>query len=525
MTQRKIHFSLLFLICIIIVYSGCRGNYDGDSVMAGRLPVIEPDYSYVTIPHNISPMNFMVMEDADHFMVEASSGNGNININVKSSDGKIFFPEKKWKRLLEDSGGDRITIQVFASEKGEKKPKHYEPFEMYVSIDPVDPWLAYRLIHPGYYNWSNIRIMQRSVESFELEPVVDNRILDMNCVNCHSFNNNNPGKFMIHIRGSHGGTYFVNDGNITKRDPKIDAMPGGATYPAWHPGGRFIAFSSNQVRQGFYANPQRSIEVFDLVSTMTVYDLEKNEVVLARERDTNRYLQTFPSWSPDGKYLYYCRALQINPGTSMTLDEIKQTRYDLVRIKFDAETITYGETEMVYNASGTGKSASLPRISPDGKYLIFTLADYGTFPIWHREADLFLLDLQTGEAKRMDINSSDNESYHSWSSNGRWLVFSSKRTDGRSTRPFLAYFNSWDSTGKPFILPQEDPEYYDRLMESFNIPEFVSARIMLSPHDFAAVANNETLKAVAGNPLDSLHKWEMKSVNTKRNPGEKSIHE
>ena len=209
----------------------------------------------------------------------------------------------------------------------------------------------------------------------------------------------------------------------------------------------------------------------------------------------------------------------------MTLDEIKQTRYDLVRIKFDAETITYGETEMVYNASGTGKSASLPRISPDGKYLIFTLADYGTFPIWHREADLFLLDLQTGEAKRMDINSSDNESYHSWSSNGRWLVFSSKRTDGRSTRPFLAYFNSWDSTGKPFILPQEDPEYYDRLMESFNIPEFVSARIMLSPHDFAAVANNETLKAVAGNPLDSLHKWEMKSVNTKRNPGEKSIHE
>ena len=191
MTQRKIHFSLLFLICIIIVYSGCRGNYDGDSVMAGRLPVIEPDYSYVTIPHNISPMNFMVMEDADHFMVEASSGNGNININVKSSDGKIFFPEKKWKRLLEDSGGDRITIQVFASEKGEKKPKHYEPFEMYVSIDPVDPWLAYRLIHPGYYNWSNIRIMQRSVESFELEPVVDNRILDMNCVNCHSFNNNN----------------------------------------------------------------------------------------------------------------------------------------------------------------------------------------------------------------------------------------------------------------------------------------------------------------------------------------------
>jgi hypothetical protein len=63
------------------------------------------------------------------------------------------------------------------------------------------------------------------------------------------------------------------------------------------------------------------------------------------------------------------------------------------------------------------------------------------------------------------------------------------------------------------------------MMESFNIPEFVRGKIMFSPHDFAAVADNETLKAVAGNPLDSLHLWEMKQVNTRRNPGEKSIHE
>jgi hypothetical protein len=330
---------------------------------------------------------------------------------------------------------------------------------------------------------------------------------------------------MVHIRGSHGGTYFVDKGSIEKRDPKIDAMPGGATYPAWHPGGRFVAFSSNQVRQGFYAKPERTIEVFDLVSTMIVYDLDNNQTIMVRDRDTTTYLQTFPSWSPDGLYLYYCRALQVNPETNMTLDEIKNTRYDIVRVQFDPESMTFGETEIIFNASARGKSASFPRISPDGRYLVFTLADYGTFPIWHREADLFLLDLQTGESKKMEINSNDNESYHTWSSNGKWLVFSSKRTDGRSTRPFFAYFDSWDSTGKPFILPQKDPTFYGRLMESFNIPEFVNGKILLSPHDFAAVSGNESLKANPSDPLDSLKQWEMQKVNVSRNPGEKSIHE
>ena len=69
--------------------------------------------------------------------------------------------------------------------------------------------------------------------------------------------------------------------------------------------------------------------------------------------------------------------------------------------------------------------------------MVITLHDFGTFPIWHREADLHIIDLNTGESRKMDINSSETDSYHTWSSNGKWLVFSSKRTDGRTTRPFL----------------------------------------------------------------------------------------
>jgi WD40 repeat protein len=514
----------LVLFAGLYVFISCNSGKHDKAENADRKPVIEPDYTDVTIPPNIAPMNFKIMEEGKDFKVTATSGTSGYKIEIKSPDGIIQFPEKKWRKLVRDCKNDKITFEVYASDNN-KILKQYEPFYMNVASEPIDPYLAYRLINPGYYNWSKIRIMQRSLETFSEEAVIDNRILDMNCVNCHSFNKQNPGKFMVHVRGSHGGTYFADNGSITKRDPKIDAMPGGATYPAWHPGGRFVAYSSNQVRQAFYARPEKTIEVFDLVSAMIVYDLEKNDVVLLRERDTTKYLLTFPSWSPDGRYLYYCQALQNNAETEMTMEQIKATRYDIVRVPFHTEPVSFGEVEVVFNASEQGRSASFPRISPDGRYLVITLADYGTFPIWHQEADLYLIDLQTGASKKMDLNSSDNESYHTWSSNGKWLVFSSKRTDGRSTRPFFAYFDSWDKTGKPFILPQKDPTYHDRMMESYNIPEFVSGKIMFSPHDFAGAAGEELIKANPGDPLDSLQQWEMQRANIKRNPGEQSIHE
>lgn len=523
MVSGKNLFRVFFYFTISCI--GCNTGIKYDIVNTGREPEIKPDYRGVTIPPNIATMNFLINEEGKDFRVIANSGNNKIQLKVKSSGGVVRFSEKSWKKLLEASRGDTIKIQIYSLKKNEKVQEKFEPVYMYVADEPIDPYLVYRFIYPGYYNWSHIKIMQRSIESFRDESLIDNQILEMNCINCHSFNQYNPEKFLVHIRGSRGGTYFVDDGRITRRDPKIESMPGGATYPAWHPGGRFVAFSSNQVRQAFYAQPVRIIEVFDLVSTIILFDLEKNDIVHVKDLDTTRYLETFPSWSPDGRYLYFCRALQNNAVASMSLEEIKATKYDIVRMPFNPESATFGESEIVFKASEKGKSASFPRISPDGKYLVFTLHDYGTFPIWHQEADLYLLDLQNGVSKKMDLNSNETESYHSWSSNGKWLVFSSKRTDGRSTRPFFAYFDSWDHTGKPFILPQKDPVHYDKMMESFNIPEFVNGRIRLTPHDFAKATGNESIKAIPGNPLDSLPRWEKEKSNVRRNPGEKSIHE
>lgn len=497
----------------------CRNCHIGnnDNIhQIDRKPHIEPDYADVTIPPNIAPMNFIIKEDGISFEVTATSGSKEYQLDITSSDGIVRFPENSWKELLGESIGDTITFRITASKGRDGPMEEYRPFYMAVSGDEIDPWLVYRLIHPGYYSWSEIKIVQRSLESFREESLIENQILENNCANCHSFNRNSADRFLIHIRGSLGGTYFVENGKITRTDPKLDAMPTGATYPSWHPDGRYVAFSSNEVRQSYYSLPGQAVEVYDLASSLILYDRTNNETIRITDSDPTPYLQTFPSWSPDGKYLYFCRALQVIDYENPELEQIKNTHYDIARISFDSESRSFGETEIVFNASEINKSASFPRISPDGRFLVITVADYGTFPIWHQEADLYLLDLHTGEQERMEVNSNETESYHTWSSNGKWLVFSSKRLDGRSGRPYFAHIDSVGNQGREFVLPQEDPSHYNRMLKSFNIPEFVNGRIEVNPRDFLRATKQEALKARPGNPPDTL----LMRPKPEKDPGE-----
>jgi len=296
------------------------------------------------------------------------------------------------------------------------------------------------------------------------------------------------------VRGSRGGTITVEGDKIFKRNLKTKDMTYGAVYPSWHPGGRFIAFSMNNIIQSFHALPGKNIEVSDLTSSMLLFDAEKNEMMPAVMNDTSKYLETYPEWSPDGKYLYYCRARKLADKNDLT-----NIRYDLARNAFNVDTRSFDTTELLFDAPAIGKSVSFPRISPDGKYLVFTLHDFGNFSIWHKEADLYLLNLQDGKVNKMNLNSDETESYHSWSSNGKWLVFSSKRGDGLTARPYFAYFESPDKVGKPFVLPQKDPELYKRMVLTFNKPEFVTGKIKIRARDFARIIRGkETMASWAG---------------------------
>ena len=93
------------------------------------------------------------------------------------------------------------------------------------------------------------------------------------------------------------------------------------------------------------------------------------------------------------------------------------------------------------------------------------------------------------------MNSPDVESYHSWSSNGRWIIFSSRRDDGSYTRLYIAYFDRNGKARKPFRLPQATPDYDDNRMKSYNIPEFMARPVSISKKELEDAIQGEMLNA------------------------------
>ncbi len=472
-----------------LAFTGCNERTPaGEIIISSLPPQISPDYSDIQIPPNIAPLNFKIKEEGTAFFVSFSSEAG-IDFKISSKNGQILIPEKRWKKLLLNNAGKDYNIDIYSrSETG--KWVRFKTIKNKISTEKIDPYLYYRLLYPGYESWAELSINYRNLENFKTESLIENNVADANCINCHSFNNGKSDDFLFHMRGNLGGTYIYSKGKFTKHNLKTPEMNNGSVYPRWHPSGKIIAFSSNKIVQRFHAADNKKIEVGDLESSLVLYDTEKNEMMDIIPAGSNVSMDTYPEWSPNGKFLYFCRAPQI--GAEYDFKEIK---YNLYRVSFNSETKTAGDPELVYDAAKNGKSVSFPRISANGKYLIVTRFDYGTFPIWHKEADLWSINLENFNASALELNSDFSDSYHSWSTNGKWLVFSSKRDDGLTARPYISYINEDGTSEKPFILPQKDPEYYNKLLKSFNIPEFSSVKIDLNPGEIRRLANKTAIPA------------------------------
>lgn len=444
-----------------------------------QLPDIFPNYVDVTIPSEIAPLRFKLRHAPEDAIVSISCGEEKIVCEASGEKG-FLIDEGQWNDLLETSVGKELEVKVY--EKKEGNWQMYLPFHWSVSSDSVDPYLVYRLIEPGYETWNQMGIYQRRLEDFEETAVISNHLTGHNCINCHSFPNQDPNQMVLHMRGKRGGTYLFQSGNITKLNGKVSDKIPSLVYPSWHPSGDFIAFSTNQTRQAFHFNDENRIEVMDYSSDVLLYDVKNNEVMTVPQLFSDIAFETFPHFSPDGKTLYFCSAeAQKMP------EDYQKVKYSLCSIAFNPDTRTFGnQVDTLYNGKETGKSVSFPRVSPDGKFLAFTLSGYGNFSIWHKEADLYLANLQDGTIVPLEGANSDNvESYHSWSSNSRWLVFSSRRIDGLYTHPHLIHIDAEGKAGKPFILPQKDATFYSSFMQSFNIPEFVKGPVEYSTHDIA----------------------------------------
>lgn len=424
---------------------------------------IYPDYMGVTVPSNIAPLNF-------HYTAEGIRKARTIvrfNDTVVEFAGKdVIWDMQQWKSLLESACGDTLRFSSEISFKGGRK--EMLEWEVCVSADRIDPYLTYRLIEPGYEVWHEVEIRERCIENFEERAISDWKNTNNSCMNCHVHSQARSDLSIFYVRGKDGGAFLNRNGELRKLALRAGDMVSGTVYGELHPSGRYGVFSSNIIIPGFHAQGSRRLEVYDTQSDLVLADFDRNELVIPDVLARKDVLETFPVFSADGCSIYYCAA-----DTMALPGDIEKLRYSLMKVGFDPQTGRIGnDPQMVWDAAEHKASVCHPKCSPDGKWVMYTVADYGTFPIWHSECQLEMMNLHTGEINEMDqVNSDRSDTYHSWSSDSRWFVFASKRGDGKYGRPYFCHVDETGGLTKPFVLPQEDPWHYENSLRSYNIPD------------------------------------------------------
>jgi hypothetical protein len=481
--------SFFFVLYIFIgFWFGCSPFPDfNDATVISRPVNIQPDYSGIIIPPNIAPLNFRIEEAGSWYYVKI---NGPLapSIQIQGKSPEIRIPLNEWKSFLMSNKGNSYKVEI-ALKDSVGNLIRFSPIENRISTDSIDPYLAYRRLGPLYTLWKKMGIYQRCLEDFKESPIMVNRLTQDNCMNCHNFCNSNPDRWLIHLRGGPGTAMLLIHGDeVHKVDTKTE-FNGPVAYPAWHPSGNLAVFSSNKLLLFFHSLGEPR-DVLDRASNLVVYNIPTNVLTTTSQIASPDRMENWPAWSPDGKYLYFSSAPELETFEDPPQQDLaySKIRYDLMRVSYNEESGTWGELELVLSGSKVGGSINQARISPDGQFALFTVSLYGNFPIYNSSADLYLLNLSSGEVKKLELNSESTESFHAWSSNGRWVVFSSKRIDNLFARPYFAYVDGNGNTSKPFILPQKNPEYYETCLETFNVPEFILEPVRISAKRLAKTA-------------------------------------
>ena len=500
---RKAKLIYAIIVCTIIAVSllyACRDRKVTITQYSSidRPAKVQPDYAGSIIPPNIAPLNFVIQQEGAGYFVRIYSEKGK-PIEIFTKTPVILIPKRAWHELLDLNRGQRLNMDVYvesgagaSSSKGENIGwSRFQALTAQIAPEDIDTFLVYRKIRPGHGTWRNMGIYQRNLSSFDESTILNNGYFKHGCVNCHTFCGNRAEKMLIGIRSAvYGSSALLVEGNKVR---KIGTKFG---YTSWHPSGKVAVFSVNKVRQLFHSASSEVRDVMDFDSLMSYYLVESESVKTTPNLAKKDRLETYPTWSADGRYLYFCSAPMTWSDQTVVPESYDQIKYDLVRTSYDIDRNQWGSLESVLSAEDTGLSILLPRISPDDRWLLFCMCNYGCFPVYQHSSDLYMMDLeaakQTGDFayERLDINSSESESWHCWSSNSRWIAFSSKRGSGVFTRIYIAYVDKNGKVYKPIRLPQKDPTYYESCLWTYSVPELVTEPVRVTREKLGRVVRS-----------------------------------
>ena len=240
--------------------------------------------------------------------------------------------------------------------------------------EDIDPYLSYRLIEPGYEMYRQMGLYQRNLTNFSVQTIYENNrtpdFEDNHCVNCHNYQNYSTRRMLFHVRAAHGGTIVADQNGIRRMALRGDSILATAVYPTWHPTKNLVVFSTNLTGQAFHTLDRQKVEVVDEASDLIFYDADRGEI--RNIFKTRATLENFPCWSPDGRRVYYCAATlpqlrQVSDSLrgSAVIEGYDSIRYNLMCVDYDERTQTFSHPRVIMDCAAIGKSASVPRVSPD----------------------------------------------------------------------------------------------------------------------------------------------------------------
>ena len=464
-------------------------------------PGLSISYPYMgsVFPADIAAPTFIWQDtnpDANNWIIVIEFKNGKESIYLLAYEKKWLPSKELWEKMKSNSAHFPVEVTIMGiSNKIGGEITSADNIHFKTSEYKVESSVFYRQVPLPFIKtretFEKTRWRLGDISSYGKPAVVMKKIPV--CASCHMFSkngktismemnyNNDSGAHLIasttkHIRLSKKNFFSWND------FPRKGILPPTrGLFAKMSPSGRYVVGTVNEISYAAITNKIDFSQLFfPTYGVLAVYDVKKKIFYLLPGADDYNFVQTNPNWSPDEKYIVFARAktkneihkdisnikTHIENADIHALNKKYNIQFDLYRIPFNEGK--GGIPQPLEGASNNGMSNYFARYSPDGEWIVYTQSKTGI--MLQPDSQLFIIPGTGGVSRKMICNQKLFNSWHSWSPNGKWLLFSSK-VNSPYTEIFITHIDENGSDSPPVLLSRFNDAGY-----AANVPEFVNIK-------------------------------------------------